>query len=221
MNSVKLICETNFQEFDVIIEQENAGKPKEIKVKGPYIVCEVKNANGRIYKSEDMQKAVDEYIEEYVKANRALGELNHPESTDIDYNNACHMCTSLEYDPSNKLFIGESKVLLGTPKGDLLGGLLSQGVTVGMSTRGVGNVNNDNIVEDFKLIAVDAVSNPSGPGAFVEGILESKQFMIDSHGQIIEKAFGNLEKNLKNIPRRSDPKKDFLQNVIKEFIIDI
>jgi len=216
MDTVKLICEADFRDLDIIIEQENSGQPKEVKIQGPYIVAEEKNANGRTYKAEIIEAAVNEFEKSYIKDKRSIGELNHPESTEIDFNNACHMVTSLKRDKN--VWIGESKVLLGTPKGDLLGGLLKNGVKVGMSTRGVGNVGDDNIINEYKLIAVDAVANPSGPGCFVEGILESKNFMINQYGDIVEVIYEELENQIEVLPKKQDEKKAFLISVIKDFI---
>ena len=215
---LKLICEheLNFNDLQVMIEQKNANGRKNIKVVGPYIVAEKKNANGRVYDRMVMERAVAEFEKNYIAAQRSVGELNHPDNTDINYENACHMITNLKQD--GEVWIGESKVLTGTPKGDLLGGLLENGVKVGMSTRGVGNVTGDNRVDEYKLVAVDVVSNPSAPGAYVNGILECKNYMLDQYGEIVECAFNNLEKTLESLPRRGDAKKHLFTTAIAEFI---
>ena len=183
---------------------------------GVDIVAEKKNANGRVYDRAVMEKAVDEFHTNYINMKRSVGELNHPDNTDINYEKACHMITGLKQD--GNIWVGESKVLTGVPYGDLLAGLLENGVKVGMSTRGVGNVTGSNRVDEYKLVAVDVVSNPSAPGAFVNGILESKNYMIDTHGDIVECAYAKLENDLTVLPRHSDAKTHLFANAISEFI---
>jgi hypothetical protein len=215
---LKLICEheINYNDLQVLVEQKNPNDRKVIKVVGPYIVAEKKNANGRVYDRSVMESAVSDFEENYIKMNRSVGELNHPDNTDINYENACHMITGLKQD--GNIWVGESKVLTGVPKGDLLAGLLENEVKVGMSTRGVGNVTGDNRVDEYKLVAVDVVSNPSAPGAFVNGILECKNFMVDQHGEIVECAYQTLENKLKVLPKKSDAKKHLFANALSEFI---
>lgn len=215
---LKLICEheINCNDLQVIIEQKNANGRKNIKVVGPYIVAEKENANGRVYDRRVMESAVADFEKNYIAASRSVGELNHPDNTDINYENACHMITGLKQD--GDVWIGESKVLTGTPKGDLLAGLLENGVQVGMSTRGVGNVTGKNRVDEYKLVAVDVVSNPSAPGAYVNGILECKNFMLDQYGEIVECAFSNLEKSLETLPKRGEVKKHLFTTAIAEFL---
>jgi hypothetical protein len=220
-NNLKLICENEFATADnleLLIEDAGNGK-KVYKVKGPYIIAEEKNANGRIYDADMMAKCVDEYVDQYINTKRSIGEMNHPDSVEVDFNNACHMITSLKRE--GNIWIGESKILTGTPKGDLYAALIENGVSTGMSTRGVGNVNSSNRVDEFKLVAVDVVSNPSGPGAFVDGILESRNFLIDSHGEIVERAFVNLDKTLEVLPSKSTEKANRIMEALTNFIADI
>lgn len=221
---LKLICEEDIRDYDIIVEQQNVNSPKLLKIKGPYIVCETKNLNGRTYRKDIMENAVQEYIKEYIEPRRALGELNHPPTTEVDPERACHLVIDLV--PDNKVWVGVSQVLLGTPKGDLLAGLLNNNVKIGMSSRGVGNINESKEVDVYKLIAVDAVWNPSGrtpegTQCFINGIVESKNYMIDQHGQIVEMAYINLENKLKLIPRHSDDKQKLMVKAIREFIVAI
>jgi hypothetical protein len=216
---LKMICESEFQDLEILVEQTNIHEAKQIKIRGPYIVAEKKNGNGRVYPAEIIEKAVAKYTKDFIETNRSVGELNHPSTIEIDYNNACHMITSLKRE--GNLWIGESKILTGTPKGDLVAGLLQNGVKVGISTRGVGNINEKKVVDEYRMITADLVNEPSGPGCFLEGILESKSFMIDTHGDIIEYAYENLTENLADLPNRSDERKakivatlaDFLQSI--------
>lgn len=140
-------------------------------------------------------------------------------SIDVDYNNACHLITSMEQD--GNVWIGESKVLTHTPKGSLLAGLLMDGVKVGMSTRGVGNINESKEVDDYKLITVDVVHEPSAPGCFMEGILESKNFMINKFGEIVEVPYEKLAEDLMNLPKNSDARSEKIRNALVNFLKDI
>ena len=215
---LKLICENDFANTNIklLVEADNEGKPKCLKFTGPYIIAEQENANGRIYSSEIMEQAVQKYYTEYIDQSRACGEMNHPESVEVDFNNACHMIESLERD--GDVWVGTSKVLVGTPKGDLLKGLLENGVKVGVSTRGVGNVNENSIVDEFQLIAVDVVSNPSGPGAFVNGILESRNYMVNQYGEIMEMQYQKLERDLSKLPLKEEDKKIKIMAAFEKFI---
>jgi len=216
---LKLICESEFYDLEIIEEKENAHDPGILKIRGPYIVTEKRNGNGRKYLKDVMAKAVNEFNKNFIKTNRAVGELNHPTSTDIDYNNACHKILKLEQD--GNLWIGESQILVGTPKGDLLAGLINNGVQVGISTRGVGNIDEKKVVDEYKLITTDIVYEPSGPGCFMEGILESKEFMINEHGDIIEieAAYENLEKGIATLDKKDRPTQ--LADALKAFFTEI
>lgn len=217
---LKLICEYEMKcdELQVMIEQKNANGSKTIKVVGPYIVAEKENANGRIYDRVVMEGAVSEFQKNYIDVSRSVGELNHPDNTEINYEKACHMITSLTQE--GNIWMGESKVLTGTPNGDLLGGLLENGVKVGMSTRGVGNVI-DGRVDEYKLVAVDVVSSPSAPGAYVNGILESKNFMVNEYGEIMECAYDQLEKALEILPKDSIAKRHLFATAISQFLNEL
>lgn len=217
---LKLICEYEMKcdELQVMIEQKNANGSKTIKVVGPYIVAEKENANGRIYDRAVMESAVRDFQKNYIDVSRSVGELNHPDNTEINYEKACHMITSLTQE--GNIWMGESKVLTGTPNGDLLGGLLENGVKVGMSTRGVGNVI-DGRVDEYKLVAVDVVSSPSAPGAYVNGILESKNFMVNEYGEIMECAYDQLEKALEILPKDSIAKRHLFATAISQFLNEL
>jgi hypothetical protein len=215
---LKMICESEFEELEILVEQENIHEAKQIKIRGPYIVAEKKNGNGRVYPAEIIEKAVEKYKKDFIQTKRSVGELNHPSTIEIDYNNVCHMITDLKRD--GNLWIGESKILTGTPKGDLVAGLLQNGVKVGISTRGVGNINEKKVVDDYRLITADLVNEPS-PGCFLEGILESKQFMIDTHGEIVEFAYDKIEEGLADLPNRTDARKAKIVAVMTDFLRSI
>jgi len=219
MNTLKLICETATYDLDIIEEQANENVGKKLKICGPMIIAGKRNGNGRLYLPEIMEKSVSTFDKELISTSRAVGELNHPTSIDVNYNNACHLITNLKQD--GNIWLGESNVLLGTTKGDLLAGLLSNGVRVGMSTRGVGNINEQKEVDEYKLITIDVVHEPSGPGCFMEGILESKNFMINEHGDIVEIAYEKLTQELANLPRHTDARSQQIAEAIRNFLIQI
>jgi hypothetical protein len=225
MSGLKLIVENDFRDYEVIVEQANPNVEAQIVVEGPYIVSNDKNANGRIYKESMMVPVVEKFNTEMVEAKRAFGELEHPDTIEIDLNNACHFMTSLVKD--GNIWIGKSKILnttpnrkyLGTPKGDILAAVIMAGGKIGMSTRGVGYMN-DEYVDDYELVTVDAVANPSGPGCFVNGICESKSFIIDTHGQIMERAIDSFENGLKDMPNTfcRKTKDKYLDSLFRDLI---
>lgn len=219
LQSYKLICENDFNDYNILIEQQNPNLPKSLYIEGPYAVAAKKNGNGRNYLPEVMEEAITGYNNEYVKDKRAMGELNHPATTDIDPKNVCHLVESLRRD--GNIWIGRSKVLRGTPNGDIFASLIENGVRIGISSRGVGVMSESKDVTKFKLVAFDVVSNPSGPGCFVNGILESKNYMVNQHGEIMEMAYVNLENSIKTLPRNSDEKKKMIYEAFQQFMKDI
>ena len=231
---MKLIHENLYgvHDYEVIIEQQNQNKPLNIKIKGPYIVSEKKNANGRIYSRKLIEsKVIPEFQKTWIDTKRAYCELNHPDTTVVDPKNASDLITSLTQE--GDIWIGESVVLcsdprfgiIGTPNGDIVASMLQHGGKIGKSTRGVGTINEKNIIdEEYKLITVDTVLDPSGPGCFVDGILESKDFMINTHGDIIEVAYESYEKGLENIPTHSvktDVGSQYVYDLFKQFVSNI
>lgn len=199
---LKLITQTPITEgLDYLIEEGNKDKPANLYVKGVYMVAEEKNRNNRIYSKEEMEKEVKRYNEEFVSKNRALGELEHPQSATVNSERACHLITELHME-GNKV-IGKSKIL-STPLGEVMKSLIRDGVKMGMSSRALGSlVDKDGVnhVENMKLITIDAVADPSAPGAFVNGILESKSFVLKNNG-MYEEIYDSFESKLANLPRR-------------------
>ena len=151
-----------------------------------------------------------------IKTGRAMGELNHPSTADVDLGRACHLVTELYQD--GNVFYGKSKVL-STPTGLIVRSLINDGVKVGMSTRGLGQLvsenNGYNRVKDFRLVAVDCVADPSFSKAFVNGILESKQYVLNKDGSF-EERYDNFENNIKTLPLKN--KDEYLRKAIVEFI---
>lgn len=230
---MKLITEADFRDYEVIRDKETNNKPPTLKLKGIYIQCNEKNGNGRIYDFNMMKPEVDAYIKDYVDKGRALSELEHPDRVEIDPSNACSRIISLKENSEEKNWVGESIVLAsfpkygikGTPKGDIVASLLNYGTKLGFSTRGVGSVSEStNEVTEFHLCTIDLVSNPS-IGMFcdsngnrcVNGILESKEFMINTHGAICEKAYDSLNKKLRKLPVKRTDKEIKIANAVHDF----
>jgi hypothetical protein len=217
---LKLIAENPdvFDNFEVIEEQSNRNSVSNLYVKGPFIGCNSVNKNKRMYKLDDTRTEVQRYINEMVLPGRAMGELNHPTSADVNLERACHLVTELT--EVNDYFVGKAKVL-STPTGQILRALINDGVKVGMSTRALGQLmeNNDyNLVQNMHLVAIDAVADPSYPKAFVNGILESKTYVVEQDGSF-EEVYENFEKSLKTIPKHDI--ESYLRKQIIKFINSI
>jgi copper chaperone CopZ len=173
-------------ETQTVIEEGKNGK-KELFIEGVFTQAEKKNRNGRIYRNEVLDREMNRYIKEYVSTNRALGELNHPQSPSVNPERACHL--TVEMKKSGNDWIGKSKVL-DTPMGNIVRALIEGGAQMGVSTRGLGSIKNvggvNEVQSDFKLICVDVVSDPSGIDCWVDGIMEGVNFNAD--GKIVESA---------------------------------
>jgi len=174
---MKLIKEIN-ETVNYLTEGKD-GK-KELFIEGPFLVSEKKNKNGRLYEFNTMKKEVHRYTEEYINKNRAFGELGHPDSPTINLDRVSHMIVGLREEGTQ--WIGKAKIL-ETPMGNIARQLIEGGAQLGVSSRGMGslkNVNGVNVVQpDFYLAtAADIVADPSAPGAFVQGIMEGKEWML-------------------------------------------
>ena len=223
---MKLMFETIYEDFEIIYEQTNENEPKFIKIRGPMIVTEKKNANGRIYSRKLMEeKSVPEYKKNWIDQKRSYSELNHPARTTVDPKEACDLLTSLEQ--QDNIWIGECTILssnskfgiLGTVNGDTVASILQHGGRIGKSTRGVGEINESATIDsEYKLISCDTVIDPS-IGAFVDGIFESKDFMINTHGDIVEYAYDIYEKNLSKLPNKN--KEQYVVECFNNFIRNI
>jgi len=220
---LNLIVETPApkEEFEYIVEEGNSKDSKNFYIKGPYMMAEGVNRNKRIYPLEEMQKEVKRYESLMVKTGRAMGELNHPTTAEVDLERACHLVTEMSQD--GNVFHGKSKVL-STPTGLIVRSLINDGVRVGMSSRALGQLipesGNDGVnrVKDFKLVAIDCVADPSFPKAFVNGILESKQYVVNKFGQF-EEAYENFENTISNMPLKN--KDEFLRTNMLKFIKEL
>jgi len=213
--ALRLLVETPAPEeqFEYILEEKNPKEAAKLYIQGPYIVCNEVNKNQRIYERDDMSREVDRYIKEMVSTKRAMGELNHSTSAEVNLERACHIVTNLKFEGNHVM--GKSQVL-STPMGQLVRSLINDGVKVGMSSRALGKLNEGsggvNRVTDMRLIAIDCVADPSCPKAFVNGILESKQFVLNENGDL-EEAYDRFESKIKTLPTRE------MQSYLKEQIL--
>jgi hypothetical protein len=176
---MKLIVET-IQDVKVITEEKNG--VKSLYITGPFLVGEQKNRNGRVYSKSILEREVKRYNEEYISKNRAFGELGHPDSPSINLDRVSHLIVNMRQEGAS--FIGKAKIL-ETPMGKIAKSLLDGGATLGVSSRGMGSlkeVNGMNMVQDdyYLATAADIVADPSAPGAFVQGIMEGKEFVWDN-----------------------------------------
>jgi len=181
-----------------VIKEEVEGK-KIFRLKGPFLEADIENKNGRVYSKDILVREVKEFVEGKIKKNRSMGELDHPENPQINLERVSHIIESLEM--KDNVGYGCAK-LIDTPMGRIAKTLVDEGIIVGMSTRGVGTLDGKTVKEDYKLITVDIVADPSAPNCFVEGVLENKEFVIDGD-RIVEIAVANLKKA---VDKKYDPK---------------
>jgi hypothetical protein len=173
---MKLITET-IEKIEVLTEANAAGG-KSYKIRGIFMQADVKNRNGRTYPVETLGREVARYSTELINKKRAFGELGHPDGPTVNLERVSHMITSLK--PEGKNFIGEAKVM-DTPYGKIVKNLIDEGAQLGVSSRGMGSISNGTVGRDFYLAtAADIVADPSAPDAFVEGIMEGKEWVWDN-----------------------------------------
>ena len=198
---MKLISE-EVQNAEYLVEEKN-GK-KEYKIRGVFLQSEIKNRNGRVYPDEILVREVNRYTKEFINKNRAFGELGHPDGPTVNLERVCHMVKSLQQD--GKDFIGEAKIM-DTPYGKIVKGLIDEGAQLGVSSRGMGSLMQRNginyVKDDFYLAtAADIVADPSAPDAFVEGIMESRNWVWDN-GVLKEKDIESWKNQVRSAKMRS------------------
>ena len=195
---MKLITE-QIEPVEILVE-ETDGK-KDTYIKGVFLQTEITNRNGRMYKFGTMNREVQKYNEEFIKRGRALGELGHPDGPTINLDRVSHKIVELQ--PEGHNFIGKAK-LLETPMGKIAKSLLEEGVQLGVSSRGLGSLKKENgssvVADDFVLsTAADIVADPSAPDAFVEGIMEGREWTLVD-GKIKEAQIEAVKESLDNAP---------------------
>jgi len=172
---MKLITET-IEDIEVLTEATATGK--NYKIRGVFMQADIKNRNGRVYPVQTLAKEVNRYNEQFINKKRAFGELGHPDGPTVNLERVSHMITSLK--PEGKNFVGEAKIM-DTPYGKIVKNLIDEGAQLGVSSRGMGSIQGSTVGKDFYLAtAADIVADPSAPDAFVEGIMEGKEWVWDN-----------------------------------------
>ena len=180
---------------------EGKGAKKKMYIEGVFLQGDIKNRNGRMYPCQTLQKEVGRYNESFVQKGRALGELGHPDGPTVNLDRVSHKIISLKQEGKN--FIGKAQ-LLETPMGKIAKSLIAEGVTLGVSSRGVGSLKEDHtgckvVGEDFMLAtAADIVADPSAPDAFVSGIMEGKEWVWEG-GILREQLASKTEKRINTL----------------------
>tara|TARA_B100001059_G_scaffold74467_1_gene72038 strand:+ start:184 stop:831 length:648 start_codon:yes stop_codon:yes gene_type:complete len=207
---MKLITEYTESDVEMIVEEKD-GKKSHL-IEGVFAQADAKNRNGRIYPMAVMEKAVNKYVDEQVKEGRAVGELNHPDGPTVNLDKVSHLIKDLQFEGKNVM--GKA-LILDTPNGQIVKGLLEGGVKLGVSTRGMGSLEQRNnamvVKDDFILNTVDIVQDPSAPAAFVNGIMEGVEWVWNNgiiEAQVIEK----METEIKKAPRS-----DLYEVQVREF----
>ena len=197
---MKLITET-IEDIEVLTEATTNGG-KSYKIRGVFMQADIKNRNGRVYPVETLAKEVKRYTNEFINKKRAFGELGHPDGPTVNLERVSHMITSLK--PEGKNFVGEAKIM-DTPYGKIVKNLIDEGAQLGVSSRGMGSIQQSqgkNVVgRDFYLAtAADIVADPSAPDAFVEGIMEGKEWVWDN-GMLKSKSVEEYKEEIERTKR--------------------
>ena len=210
MDTVKLISEAIEDVEYITEEKENGGK--NYKIRGVFMQADIKNRNGRVYPMEILEKEVVRYNKKFINENRAYGELGHPDGPTVNLERVSHMVTELY--PDGKNFIGEAKIM-ETPMGKIVKNIIDEGGKLGVSSRGMGSLDQKNganyVRDDFYLAtAADIVADPSAPNAFVEGIMEGKEWVWDN-GALIEAELVGLKQKFDVKKHQRDMKVEALE----------
>ena len=198
---MKLITEYTESNVQCLVEKDEKGKKKYI-IEGVFAQAETKNRNGRIYPKPVMEQAVAKYVDTQVSKDRAVGELNHPEGPTVNLDKVSHKINELKIEGNNVM--GRASIL-DTPNGQIVKGLLDGGVQLGVSTRGMGSLQNQGgamvVGDDFVLNTVDIVQDPSAPTAFVNGVMEGVDW-IWNNGILERQDIEKIETEIKRTPAK-------------------
>ena len=207
---MKLFSEA-VEDVEYICEAKEDGS-KNYKIRGIFMQADIKNRNGRVYPMEILKNEVQKYNKNFIKEKRAFGELGHPDGPTVNLERVSHMITSLT--PDGKNFIGEAKIM-ATPMGEIVKNLMDEGAKLGVSSRGMGSLDQKNganyVRDDFYLAtAADIVADPSAPNAFVEGIMEGKEW-VWNNGALVEAELVELRRKFDVKKRKRDAKVEALE----------
>ena len=215
---MKLITEMT-EDIQLLAELNEKTGEKDYYIEGIFMQAEKVNRNGRRYPRNTLMNETNRYNEKYVKKNRALGELGHPEGPTVNLERVSHLITDLDFDGDN--IVGKAKIL-ETPYGKIVQNLIEGGAKVGVSSRGMGSLKSvdgiNEVQKDFMLSAVDIVADPSAPDAFVNGIMEGKEWIYEN-GLFQEKRIENYKRVIEKANKRELEEKklevfrDFIQNL--------
>jgi len=214
---MKLISEFNDYSVSPIIVEENEKGQKEYFIEGIFMQSEIKNRNGRVYPKEVMQKEVKRYVKEFVEKDRAFGELGHPDGPTINLDKVSHLITKLEEDGNN--YVGRAKIL-STPNGQIVRNLIDDGAKLGVSSRGLGSLEQKGgsqyVKDDFQLAtAGDIVADPSAPEAFVNGIMEGTEWVYEN-GLLTARQVDEMQTEIRNA--KSNKLEEVKLNQWKRFV---
>jgi hypothetical protein len=197
---MKLICEVN-EEIEILTEEKNGQKAYFIE--GTFLQGDIKNRNGRVYEFKMLKDKVEQYRKEFVEQKRAFGELGHPDGPTINLERVSHMI--MELGPDGKNFYGKAKIM-DTPYGKIVKNLMDEGAKLGVSSRGVGSLEEKNganyVKDDFRLsTAADIVADPSAPDAFVRGVMEGREWIYEN-GLLVAKEIDEIKDTIRKTSSR-------------------
>ena len=229
MNNLKLIVESDYRSCNTVkkLIKEGADGNKDYFIEGIFIQTEAKNRNGRWYPKNLMIECVNKYIAERMNSQhgiRSFGELGHPDGVEINLDRVSHYVVDLKWNGND--VVGKAKIMAKNPSGRIVQTFLEEGLTLGVSTRGLGALSKKErpdgakFVDAYDMIAIDIVADPSAPKGFVDGILENKEYIIQDNGIIVE-AYERLEQNLSSLPTKSEDRQKLFVDEMEKFLINL
>jgi hypothetical protein len=197
---MKLICEVN-ESIEILTEEKDG--QKQYFIEGTFLQGDIKNRNGRVYEFKMLKEKVEQYRKDFVAQKRAFGELGHPEGPTINLERVSHMISELS--PDGKNFYGKAKIM-DTPYGKIVKNLMDEGAKLGVSSRGVGSIEEKNganyVKDDFRLsTAADIVADPSAPEAFVRGVMEGREWIFEN-GLLVQREIDEIKETIRKTSSR-------------------
>ena len=211
---MKLICEVN-ESIEILTEEKDG--QKQYFIEGTFLQGDIKNRNGRVYEFKMLKDKVEQYRKDFVAQKRAFGELGHPEGPTINLERVSHMISELS--PDGKNFYGKAKIM-DTPYGKIVKNLMDEGAKLGVSSRGVGSLEEKNganyVKDDFRLsTAADIVADPSAPEAFVRGVMEGREWIFEN-GLLVQREIDEIKETIRKTSSRK--LEEQMVNAFKRFI---
>ena len=211
---MKLICEVN-ESIEILTEEKDG--QKQYFIEGTFLQGDIKNRNGRVYEFKMLKDKVEQYRKDFVAQKRAFGELGHPEGPTINLERVSHMISELS--PDGKNFYGKAKIM-DTPYGKIVKNLMDEGAKLGVSSRGVGSIEEKNganyVKDDFRLsTAADIVADPSAPEAFVRGVMEGREWIFEN-GLLVQREIDEIKETIRKTSSRK--LEEQMVNAFKRFM---